>query len=71
MNFVYDAETDQMYIELLPGPSVESEEIAEGFVVDFDAEGRVVGLDIEWASKKIDMSKMDLTIHPLPQSKVA
>lgn len=65
MKFGYDAETDSLYIELRPGGSVESEEIAEGFVVDFDAQGLVVGLDIEDASKKLDLTKIEWSPLPL------
>ena len=37
----YDAETDSLYIELKPKPSVDSREIADGLVVDFDTDGNV------------------------------
>lgn len=43
MKLQYDPETDSLYIGLNDRPSADSREIAEGLVVDFDAEGRVVG----------------------------
>jgi uncharacterized protein YuzE len=46
----YDKETDSLYIELSARPSVDSDEVAEGVVVDYDEAGHVVGLDIEYAS---------------------
>ena len=38
-------------------PSTESEEIAPGIVVDFDADGNIVGMELEDASKRVDLSK--------------
>ncbi len=56
MDFSYDKETDSLYIALSPKTSVESAEVAPGIVVDFDASGHIVGLDIEDASKHSDLS---------------
>jgi uncharacterized protein YuzE len=51
MRFDYDKSTDSLFIKVADGVYDESEEIAENFIVDFDKEGRVVGLDIQYASK--------------------
>ena len=56
MNFHYDKESDSLYIELSPQPSFDSEEVSEGVVVDYDTAGHIVGLDIENASKHINMA---------------
>lgn len=53
MKLHYDLETDSLYIDLNEKPSVDSYEIAENIVVDFDAEGHVVGLSIQHASKNL------------------
>lgn len=51
-------ETDSLYIERKPTPGrSETCEIAEGLAVDIDAEGGVVGLDIGYASQKLDLSR--------------
>ena len=42
----YDPEANAAYIRLSPLPVEESEEVAEGIVIDFDAEGRIVGLEV-------------------------
>ena len=47
MKLSYDAETDSLYINLSEQPSVESQEISEGILLDYDAEGRLVGIDID------------------------
>jgi len=64
MKLHYYAETDSLYIELQANPSVESKEIAEGLVADFDANGRVVGLDIDKASTTLDLRTLES--HSLP-----
>jgi uncharacterized protein YuzE len=47
MKLHYYPETDSLYIELKSAPAAETREIAEGLLVDFDAKGEVVGLDID------------------------
>jgi len=51
MKLQYYPETDSLYIDLNTRPSAEPREIADGLVVDFDAEGNIVGVDIDQASK--------------------
>ena len=58
MKLHYYAETDSLYIDLNSRPSADSREIAEGLVVDFDSEGNIVGIDIDHASKKLDLSTL-------------
>lgn len=50
MKLSYHADTDSLYIDLSERPSVESREITEGIVLDYDAEGNLVGIDIDNAS---------------------
>ncbi len=58
MKLNYHRETDSLYIELVDRPSVESREVAEGIVLDFDAEGRLVGIDIDHASRKVELERL-------------
>ena len=53
MKLNYHRDTDSLYIDLSELPSVESREIAEGVVLDFDIAGNLVGLDIDNARKKV------------------
>ena len=39
--------TDSAYIEVSSKPSVDSKEMSDGVVFDYDAEGNLVGIDIE------------------------
>ncbi len=47
MKVQYFPDTDTLYIELVEAPSVESEEITEGVVLDYDSQGRIIGIEIE------------------------
>jgi uncharacterized protein YuzE len=53
MKLNYYSETDSLYIDLSEKPSVESREISEGIVLDYDAAGNLVGIDIDNASRKL------------------
>ena len=64
MKLHYYPETDSLYIELKSGPGTETREVAEGLLVDFDAKGDVVGLDIDHASRKLDLSKVETIALP-------
>ena len=64
MKLNYHADTDSLYIELSERPSVDSREISEGVVVDYDAECRVVGIDIDNAGNKIDLERVLLSKLP-------
>jgi uncharacterized protein YuzE len=59
MKLHYYPETDSLYIELKSTPGTEAREIVEGLVVDIDASGDVVGLDIDHASRKLDLSVVE------------
>ena len=52
MKLTYYADTDSLYIDLSEQPSVESREISEGMVVDYDANGNLVGIDIRMRAKR-------------------
>jgi uncharacterized protein YuzE len=64
MKLHYYPETDSLYIELKSTPGVEARQIVEGLVVDLDAQGDVVGFDIDHASRKLDLSKIETIALP-------
>ncbi len=66
MKLNYYPDTDSLYIDLSEQTSVESREISEGIVLDYDSEGNLVGIDIDNASVKVDLHK--LTVSKLPGS---
>lgn len=65
MKFHYYPETDSLYIDLMDRPGQESREVASGVVLDFDAEGRLVGIDIDHASHVVDLSTLEAEELPL------
>jgi uncharacterized protein YuzE len=71
MKLHYYPETDSLYIELRAADAAETREIAAGLNVDFDGEGNVVGLDIDGASKKLDLSSLEATDLPFASLKAA
>jgi len=66
MKISYYPDTDSLYIDLSGQPSAESREISDGVVLDYDAQGRLVGIDIDNASLKVELKK--LTLSKLPAS---
>lgn len=64
MKLNYYAATDSLYIDLSEQPSVESREISDGIVLDYDARGNLVGIDIDNASKKVQLEQ--LLVNKLP-----
>lgn len=65
MVFQYYPDTDMLYIKLADGVSTESEEVAPGVVLDFDERNRVIGIEIEDASKFIDLSRLEVLALPI------
>jgi uncharacterized protein YuzE len=49
-----DRGADAIYLDLTDRPIKDSAEVAEGIIVDYDAEGRIVGVEILDASKRTD-----------------
>ena len=64
MKLNYYPETDSLYIDLSERPSVESREISEGVVLDYDANGNLVGIDIDNASTKVQLKELILSKLP-------
>jgi uncharacterized protein YuzE len=64
MKLNYYPETDSLYIDLSDQPSTESREVSEGVVLDYDARGNLVGIDIDNASAKVNLGKLTLSKMP-------
>ena len=50
MKISYHAEMESMFIHLADRPSAECVEIRDGVVLDYDADGMLVGIDIDKVS---------------------
>jgi uncharacterized protein YuzE len=64
MKLNYFPETDSLYIDLSEQPSADSRVISEGVVLDYDAQGNLVGIDIDNASGKVDLKRLILSKMP-------
>jgi len=52
MKFEFDPQADAVYLELMDAEVEESREIQPGIVVDYDSEGRIVGIEVLYVSKR-------------------
>ena len=66
MKLNYYPDTDTLYIDLSEKTSMESKEISEGVVLHYDADGNLVGIDIDNASKKVQLK--ELILNKLPSN---
>lgn len=68
MKLKIDHEADALYLSLADGPAADSEEVAPGIIVDYDAEGRAVGIEMLHLSKRapdIDVQRLLFEQVPL------
>ena len=65
MKLHYYPETDSLYVEFQDRPSVDTREIAADVRLDVDARGRPVGLDIDHASRVLDLDTLETKGLPL------
>ncbi|GAB3498516.1 hypothetical protein GCM10027399_23790 [Curvibacter fontanus] len=67
MKISYDKATDSLYIHLSDRPSVDSDEVNDGVVLDYDANGALVGIDVQHASQRADIKNLSVSHLPLEQ----
>jgi uncharacterized protein YuzE len=48
-----DREADALYLDLDEAPAAESEEISPGVILDYNASGKVVGIEMLYLSKRV------------------
>lgn len=66
MKVNYYPDTDSLYIDLSEHASAESREISEGIVLDYDEAGNLVGIDIDNASRKVELQRFVVSNIPAP-----
>jgi uncharacterized protein YuzE len=54
-----------LYIEFVKNVAFESEEVAPNIVLDYDDTNRVIGIEIEDASKILDFTNLELSALPI------
>ena len=59
MKLTIDRDADALYLNLDESPAAESEEISPGIVLDYSAEGKVVGIEMLYLSKRVFPEKLN------------
>ena len=52
MKLEFDPQIDALYLELMEAEVEQSKEIQPGVILDYDAEGRIVGIEVLYVSKR-------------------
>ena len=71
MKVSYYPETDSLYIDLSEQQSVESREISDGVVLDYDIAGNLVGIDLDNASAKVELRRFVVSKIPASVETIA
>ena len=71
MKISYDKATDSLYIHLADRASVDSDEVNDGVVLDFDANGALVGIDVQHASLRADIHNLSVLHLPFGELQAA
>jgi uncharacterized protein YuzE len=70
MRLIYDPDTDSLSIDLNERPGADAQEIVDGLVVDFDADGQPIGIDIQHASRTLDRATLETVSLPMVDVKL-
>ena len=71
MKISYDKATDSLYIHLADRASVDTDEVKDGVMLDFDANGALVGIDVQHASQRTDINNLSISKLPLGELQMA
>jgi YD repeat-containing protein len=70
MKIIYDGATDTLTLVLRDGPARISEEEKSGVILDYDAEDRLIAIEILDASTRVDgVDTVQLQVTPEPGAK--
>jgi uncharacterized protein YuzE len=53
-----DRDADALYLDLDESPAADSKEISPGVILDYNAEGKVVGIEMLYLSKRVPAEKL-------------
>ena len=67
MKIIYDRETDTLTVIFTETPVAESDEDKPGVILDYDAAGNLVSLEILDASRRVTSpSRIEYQVAPMP-----
>ncbi len=58
MKLTIDRHADALYLDLDESAAAESEEISPGVILDYNADGKVVGIELLYLSKRVPPEKL-------------
>ena len=58
MKLTVDREADALYLDLDEAPAAESKEVSPGVILDYNAEGKVVGIEMLYLSTRVSAEKI-------------
>ena len=58
MKLTVDHEADALYLDLDEAPAADSQEISPGVILDYNSEGKVVGVEMLYLSKRVAPEKI-------------
>lgn len=67
MKFEYDPQADALYIRLAAGKAMETEEVRPGLMLDYDENGKILGIEMLDVSKTADNPR-ELALEVLASS---
>lgn len=65
MRVHYYPDTDSLYVDLAERVATDSREVAPGIVLDFDEAGALVGIDIDQASTRVELNRLEAVALPV------
>lgn len=65
MRFRFYPDEDSLYIDLSNRVAVESREVSADVTLDFDDNGRLVGIDIKNAGEHVDLFRLETVALPI------
>ena len=71
MKLNYYQDTDSLYIDLSSKKSSKSVEVSVGIIIDYDKDGEIVGIDIDNASSKMNLTELVLNKIPAQVHKIS
>jgi len=67
----YFPDSDSLYVELADRPGADTREIEEGIILDIDEDGHADGIDIDQASKHLDLKTLNIRRLPFAIEQLA
>jgi uncharacterized protein YuzE len=71
MKIAYYPDTDSCTSISSDKTSAESREVSRGVVLDYDTDGNIVGIDIDNASRKLNLKELVLNRMPIDKQTIA